>query len=181
MSFQAYLDNVHAKTGKTAEDFKRIAKKNGLATHRDILTWLKGEYELGHGHATAIAHFILQADKPETSTEEDIARHFSGAKAVWRKAYNELIRQIKHFAPDVQIEPTNTYISLLHANKKFAIVQVTAHRLDIGIKRKGIQPEERFIKSGTWNAMVTHRAQITDQNQIDAELITWLTEAYTNA
>jgi hypothetical protein len=27
MSFQAYLDNIKAKTGKTPEDFKKLAEK----------------------------------------------------------------------------------------------------------------------------------------------------------
>lgn len=30
MSFQAYIDNIKAKTGKTPEDFKKIATKKGL-------------------------------------------------------------------------------------------------------------------------------------------------------
>ena len=27
MSFQAYLDNIHAKTGKSPDDFKKLADK----------------------------------------------------------------------------------------------------------------------------------------------------------
>ena len=30
MSFQAYLKNIKAKTGKTPEDFKKLAEKKGL-------------------------------------------------------------------------------------------------------------------------------------------------------
>ena len=30
MSFQAYIDNIKTKTGKTPEDFKKIAEKKGL-------------------------------------------------------------------------------------------------------------------------------------------------------
>jgi hypothetical protein len=30
MSFQAYLYNIHAKTGKTPEDFKNLALKAGI-------------------------------------------------------------------------------------------------------------------------------------------------------
>ena len=30
MSFQAYIDNIKAKTGKTLDDFKKIAEKKGL-------------------------------------------------------------------------------------------------------------------------------------------------------
>lgn len=58
MSFQAYIDNIHAKTGKLPEDFKKLAEKKGLlkagVKAGDITNWLKEDFELGHGHAMAI-------------------------------------------------------------------------------------------------------------------------------
>jgi hypothetical protein len=61
MSFQAYLDNIQAKTGKTPEDFIRLAEEkgfiaNGVITVKatEIVNWLKADFELGHGHANAI-------------------------------------------------------------------------------------------------------------------------------
>ncbi len=30
MSFQAYIDNIKAKTGKTPKEFKKLAEKEGL-------------------------------------------------------------------------------------------------------------------------------------------------------
>lgn len=58
MSFQAYLDNVEEKTGKTPNDFIAEAKINNLVAHGEIITWLKNEYKLGHGHANAVAYVI---------------------------------------------------------------------------------------------------------------------------
>jgi len=58
MSFQAYLDNIKTKTGKTPEQFKKIAEKKGLlkpgVKAGEIVAWLKEDFELGHGHAMAI-------------------------------------------------------------------------------------------------------------------------------
>jgi hypothetical protein len=58
MSFQAYIDNIHAKTGKTPEQLKTLAAKAGIY-HKDmkagdLVAWLKKEYDLGHGHSMAI-------------------------------------------------------------------------------------------------------------------------------
>lgn len=66
MSFQAYLDNVQAKTGKSAEEFKRLAKKKGLVQHEDLIAWLTAEWGLGLGHARAIAHYIRHGGASET-------------------------------------------------------------------------------------------------------------------
>lgn len=67
MSFQAYLDNIKAKTGNGPEEFKKLATDKGYLlngqiakgiTATDITNWLKEEFELGHGHAMAIYAFF---------------------------------------------------------------------------------------------------------------------------
>jgi hypothetical protein len=55
MSFQAYLDSVKAKTGKTLRDLAGLAAQKGLTKHGEIVAWLKRDFGLGHGHANAIA------------------------------------------------------------------------------------------------------------------------------
>jgi hypothetical protein len=58
MTFQAYLDNIHQKTGKTPDDFFALAKKQKIAgpelTAGRLVAWLKRDFGLGHGHAMAI-------------------------------------------------------------------------------------------------------------------------------
>jgi hypothetical protein len=58
MFFQAYIDNIKAKTGKSPEEFKKLAGKQGLlkpgVKAGAIVAWLKKDYGLGHGHAMAI-------------------------------------------------------------------------------------------------------------------------------
>jgi hypothetical protein len=58
MSFQAYLDNVEERTGKTPNDFIAMARAKNLTQHQDIIAWLKQDYGLGLGHARAIAYVI---------------------------------------------------------------------------------------------------------------------------
>jgi|KBSMisStaDraftv2_1062788.scaffolds.fasta_scaffold1010536_1 hypothetical protein len=58
MTFEAYLENIRGKTGKTPEDFHREAKSRGIlgpdVTATKIVAWLKRDHDLGHGHAMAI-------------------------------------------------------------------------------------------------------------------------------
>jgi hypothetical protein len=62
MSFQAYLDNIEEKTGKTPQEFVNEAKAKGLdkasVKAGQILLWLKEEYGLGRGHGMALVHVI---------------------------------------------------------------------------------------------------------------------------
>lgn len=71
MSFQSYLNNIQEKTGKSPEDFKKIADQKGLMGNGllkktvkagEIVEWLKNEYELGHGHSMAI-YALLKGKK----------------------------------------------------------------------------------------------------------------------
>jgi hypothetical protein len=73
MSFQAYLDNIKTKTGKSPDDFKKLAEKKrftlkGKLTPEtkagDIVKWLKEDFELGHGHSMAI-YALLKGMKKE--------------------------------------------------------------------------------------------------------------------
>lgn len=62
MSFQAYLDNIEAKTGKTPNDFIALAKVKGYdktdVKAGVIVDWLAEDFQLGRGHAMAIVHII---------------------------------------------------------------------------------------------------------------------------
>jgi len=58
VSFQAYLDNIRAKTGKTPENFRALAAKAGVyrpdMKASKLVAWLKKEFDLGQGHSMAI-------------------------------------------------------------------------------------------------------------------------------
>ena len=67
MSFQAYLDNIEAKTGKTPNDFIDLAKAKDFeganVKTMEVVAWLKEDFDLGHGHAMAMAHVIKNGAK----------------------------------------------------------------------------------------------------------------------
>ena len=61
MSFQAYLDNIETKTGKTPNEFIHEANQKGFGPDTkagEIVNWLKNDYALGRGHAMALVHII---------------------------------------------------------------------------------------------------------------------------
>jgi hypothetical protein len=100
MSFEAYIDNVKAKTGKTPEDFARLAAGKGLTKHGETVAWLKNDFTLGHGHATAIAGVILKAGLPKPSQDQKLEALFAGKKQHWRAPAGKLIeRSSESFNP----------------------------------------------------------------------------------
>jgi hypothetical protein len=75
MSFNGYLKNIEAKTGKSPADFRKLAEERGFTEHGRlaenvkagaIIDWLKKDFQLGHGHAMAIVA-LLKGAKSEDS------------------------------------------------------------------------------------------------------------------
>lgn len=63
MSFQAYLDAVEDKTGRTPEQIVELAHQRGFVQGckvGPVIAWLKEDFGLGHGHAQAMAHVICK-------------------------------------------------------------------------------------------------------------------------
>lgn len=179
MSFQAYLDTVKAKTGKTPDDFAKLATEKGLTKHGEIVSWLKTDFGLGHGHANAIVSVLLKSESRKASPDEKLERLFAGKKAVWRESCGALITKIKAFGPDIETSANETYVNVLVGKKKIAVLQPSsAVRFEIGIKLKGVIPEGRLEAAGSWNSMVTHRVSISDPKEMDAEVLAWLKRAY---
>ena len=67
MSFQAYLDNIEAKTGRSPAQFRAWGEEKGFSTAAGLATGvkagtivatLKEEFGLGHGHAMAIVALL---------------------------------------------------------------------------------------------------------------------------
>lgn len=66
MSFQAYLDTIEAKTGKTPQQFIDEAGEKGFDKSTkagEIVKWLADDYGLGRGHAMALVHIIKNGAK----------------------------------------------------------------------------------------------------------------------
>jgi hypothetical protein len=58
------------------------------------------------------------------------------------------------------------------------VLPSSAERLDIGIKLKDAEFNDRFEPAGSWNSMVTHRVRITEPGDIDKDVIVLLEKAY---
>lgn len=73
MSYQAYLDNIKAQTGKTPEQLKEAAEKAGAYRRdmkaSDLIKFLKDEFDLGHGHSMSIWKYFIDHDWVDTPSK----------------------------------------------------------------------------------------------------------------
>lgn len=88
MTFKAYMNNIQAKTGKTPDDFWRLANEKGfikdgkiVAKNADMLKWLKSDIGLGHVHANfMILYLRLKTNDPKVSEQSRKWAYSTGYK-----------------------------------------------------------------------------------------------------
>ncbi len=87
MSFQAYLDNIEEKTGKTPRQFIALAKERGYddpgTKARVIVDWLKADFDLGRGHAMALVHVIKNGQKIDAKHVGSGGTHRDASDTLW--------------------------------------------------------------------------------------------------
>lgn len=86
MSFQAYLDNIEAKTGLTPRQLIERAHDKGFdptSKATAIAAWLKEEYGLGRGHAMALVHVIKNGPKIGTKHVGSTGSHRDESDTLW--------------------------------------------------------------------------------------------------
>ena len=90
MSFQAYLDNIEAKTGLTPrqfielnQDFTQCVLYDGNTKAAPIVAWLKEDYGLGQGHAMALVHVITKGPQISSKHVGTDGTHSDPTDTLW--------------------------------------------------------------------------------------------------
>jgi hypothetical protein len=175
---ESMIKNLGEKTGKSLDQWIKIAQKSKLEKHGQIVSMLKSDHGLTHGYANLIALRTLQGSAESSEGDSLLDAQYAGAKAPLRAIYEAIIKAVNKFGSDVEISPKKTYVSL-RRSKQFALIQPsTGTRVDVGINLKGVKPTARLENSGSFNAMVSHRVRLEKPADVNAELINWLKEAY---
>lgn len=178
----AMIANMKEKTGKTLQQWLAVAKKSGEEKHGGVVKFLKAEHGLTHGFANLVAHKHLKSDAGSADSGSDlVAAQYAGPKADLKPIYDALIKAAKACGKDVEISPKKTYVSL-RRNKQFAIIQPsTKTRVDLGVNFKDEAAKGRLEKSGSFNAMVSHRVRLENSADVDKDVKAWLKKAYAEA
>ncbi|MCK8479626.1 DUF4287 domain-containing protein [Psychroserpens algicola] len=173
-ALQTMINNMPEKTGKSLDEWKTILKAMAFTKHSEGLNFLKKEHGVTHGYANT----IILLSKEETPSEDDLVSNQYKGKESLRPIYKALITTIKPFGNDITITPKKTSVSVIRKRQFVLIKPATKTRIDLGLKLPGVPTTERLGNSGPFGTMCTHRVQLTSENDIDAELIGWMKEAY---
>jgi hypothetical protein len=87
MSFQAYLDAIEDKTGRTPRALVEEARARGLdgadVKAGAIVAWLAEDYGLGRGHAMALVHVIKKGPQIDAKHVGTTGSHRDASDTLW--------------------------------------------------------------------------------------------------
>jgi len=173
-ALQTMINNMPEKTGKKLEKWIQILDKEDFEKHSIAVKFLKTEHGVTHGFANTI---VTLSKENNESSEDLIVSQYKGKESL-KPIYALLIATIEKFGNDVVITPKKGSVSLIR-KKQFALIKpATKSRIDLGLKLKDVEVQGCLENSGPFGTMCTHRIQIKNISDVDAEVIKWLSAAY---
>lgn len=173
-ALKTMINNMPEKTGKSLDEWKSLLKTKSFEKHLEGVNYLKSEHGVTHGFANTIVTLSKEEDTP---IEDLVEAQYKG-KEVLIPIYEELIKFVKSLGSDVIITPKKGTVSIIRKRQFVLIKPATKTRIDLGLKLKDKPVTARLENSGPFGTMCTHRVQISDSGEVDAELKAWITEAY---
>lgn len=165
----------------------KFIEREGPATKKERVAWLKSEHELGTNSAVWLAERSLgeggNEDSPEAylkAADRYVEEMFAGKKAGLKPIYDALLKLGLGLAKDVKACPCTTIVPLCR-NHVFAQIKPTTNtRIDMGFALKDTRAKGRLIDTGGFakKDRITHRIPIESIADIDAEVKRWLQVAY---
>ena len=182
---ETQLKNIQAKTGKSMDELTAIIRNSGLTKHSEIRAMLQRDLGLGYGDANALVHHVLQSDgttaaKASGATTDDILDEiYAGAKAGLRPIHDKLMAEIDGFG-EFEIVPKKGYVSLRRKKQFSMIGPATSTRVEVGLNMKSAGAAARLVEQRA-GSMCNYIVKMTTVEEVDAELIAWIKQAYDSA
>ena len=173
-ALKTMIDNMPEKTGKSLDQWIKLLKEHSFQKHSEAVKYLKTEHGVTHGFANT----IVTLSKKDSSSKEDLVSTQYKGKEELLPIYEKLIAYLKTLGSDVSIVPKKGSVSIIRKRQFLLIKPATKTRIDLGFKLKDKATTERLENSGPFGSMCTHRVQLTDLIDVDAELKKWIKEAY---
>jgi len=185
-----WIRGLKAKTGRSLEEWLKFIQNEGPADEASCRVWLKDKQGMGTNTAWWLAERAHLGDKEPEDTPESYMRAavkyvddmYAGGRAGLIPLHDELVRVGRAVARDVKVCPCKTIVPLYREHVFAQIKPTTRTRIDLGFalaRYKGKLPS-RLIDTGgkAKGDRITHRIEITETSQIDADVRKWLKIAY---
>lgn len=188
-TFQNWAAGLKEKTGRSLDQWVALVQKEGPKDEKARAEWLKKKHKFTTFHAGWIAERADGKDGDHDSPESYrkaapryVEEQYSGAKENLRPIYDALLALGRSIGAEAKACPCKTMVPLYREHVFAQIKPTTNTRVDLGLcltRYKGKLPR-RIVDTGgaAKKDRITHRIEIKNVSEIDAEVKAWLETAY---
>jgi len=180
-ALQTMMDNLKKNSGKSLDQWIKLAKKQNFAKHGEYLKYLKGEHGLTHGYANLISMKARTADAGSVEDKGSLITAQYSKKESLKPIYDKLEKAILKFGKDVEISPKKAYVSMRRKKQFAMLIPATKTRFEIGLNLKGEKGKGVLNEITKANSMCSHKINILDIKDVNKEVLSWIKKAYENA
>jgi hypothetical protein len=184
---QEWIALLPQKTGRSLDQWLVLVKKDGPATTKERVDWLKDAHKMGTNSASWIAERAegkgAEHEDPETylrSAVKFVEEMYAGSKTGLKPLYERLLELRQSVSKDIKVCPCKTIVPLYRNHVIAQIKPTTRTRIDFGYALKDTKATGRLIDTGGYakKDRITHRIPISNLDDIDDEVKRWLKVAY---
>lgn len=175
--YKDMLASMQKTTGKNMDEWKAIVDASGLKKHGEIVNFLKQTHGITHGYANMITHDTQKSHAVAlVEANVDLESEWFVGKENMRPLYDKAMEIILALGTDIDKAPKKGYMSLRRTRQFACVGLFTKSKMDLQIHLKGHPDTDRLksVKAG----MTSHVVKIGSLEEIDAEVVAWLKEAY---
>lgn len=177
---ESILRNLPIKTGKTIEEWLKLAEDSGLEDKKSMISWLKSEHNLGHVTAQIITAKKFNKHEDYSNPEKLFEELFKGRNPELINICQKVVEEFKKLGSGTTIRNCKTYISLDVRNIQSGIIYpVFDNEIGIGLALKDMPETQLFERrKGPASVKITHYVKINSVEDIDDEILVMMKKAY---
>lgn len=169
--------NVEEKTGHPHAHWMGVLRSSGLEKHGQMVKLLKADHGVTHGFANLLVHDFRSSGQSEAAGDP-VDAHYPPKKAHLRPIYDAVTTALKKFGDDIELAPKKTYVSVRRSKQFATLGPATNSAFEVGLNMPDTAPGPRLLAG---KGMVSHRVRLGTVDEVDAELLGWLRQAYDHA
>ena len=175
-----FLNKIAGMTGKTPDEIESLYRQSKLVRHSEIRAFFIEKLQLSYGFANTLAHLAAKSDGASLAEGKELPALlddiYAGKKEPLRPIHDRIMHEVDQFG-DFELLPKKGYLSLKR-KRQFAMVGPrTNTRVEVGINLKGRAGTARLVEQPK-GSMCRFIVSLESIHDVDAELTSWLKEAY---
>jgi hypothetical protein len=173
---QMYVRLLEEQTGENLATWNDRILQEGLNDEKNLRAWLEQRGVQGYAQALLVMERFGYPDFFLASADDLIHGQYADRPQL-RPIFDAIVDAAAGLG-DVIIQARKTYVSLVTPRRTFARVQPTTKtRIDLGLRLEGQKPGGRLQPSKIHETMPL-QISLTARDEVDAEVLEWLQQAY---